>query len=88
MLQQASRFRGHAPSTGVGNLAPLIDTPAQFIDDRGRIILLGGARNPLALIKNYLLLKISGLALLRFRDRNRLLTAAAALAGAISVALT
>ena len=46
VLQQAGRFRGHPPSTGVVESAPGIHSPAHLVDDGRQVVLLTAFREP------------------------------------------
>jgi hypothetical protein len=48
MLKEAGGFRGHLPLVGVRQVAPRRDVTANFVDDRGRVVLLLLCGKPVA----------------------------------------
>src|SRR5207248_2151823 len=65
VVEQARGLRRHAGRAQT----PLIDVPAQLVDDRRRVVLLLGRGDAGALVEHQGLLRSRGLPLLRLRDR-------------------
>jgi hypothetical protein len=83
MLEQPCRLRRHLPLARIWQVAPVGDVLADFIDDRGRVVLLLGGRNILRTAQDHLLLVLRQAALLRLRHRRDELGAAPALDDAV-----
>ena len=77
MVKKPLRLGRHLPLAGVRKTPPNVHMGPHLVDNRGRIILLGGRGNPLPLIKNHLFLIRRTLALFRFGNRRDELRATA-----------